>query len=80
MNFLKATEVPQTKLRLKKAILAGDILVYESDMNNDLGYKLVNPNFILNSWNGFYFFPKCLGENLAYGCFGTSFYYQFVNK
>ena len=80
MEFLRATEVPQTKLRLKKAILAGEILIYESDMKNDLGYKLIEPNFVLKLWEGLYFAPKYLGDNLAYACLGTSFYYHFTKR
>jgi hypothetical protein len=44
-TFIKASEAPQTKLRLKKAILNGSIIVFESNSKNDLGNKkLENQN------------------------------------
>jgi hypothetical protein len=78
-TFIKASEAPQTKLRLKKAILNGSIIVFESNSKNDLGYKkLENQNSFLRDWSGVHYFPKCLGDNIAYACYGTSYYYQFA--
>ncbi len=80
-NFIKVSESPNTKLKLKKAILNGSIIVFEKDINLEKNYsKLNNVSSILNLWHGFIFAPKCQGEtDDATACLGTSFYYKFVN-
>ena len=77
-NFLKATEVPQTKLQLKKALLNGSIILFEKDQNRDNVYRKINPNVVIDMWYGFNFAPKYQGENEANGYLGTSFYYKFA--
>jgi hypothetical protein len=78
--FIKASEAPQTKLRLKKAILNGSIIVFEKDNNWEKNYrKLDNVNSILSLWDGFRYYPKYQGEtNEATAYLGTSFYYKFA--
>jgi len=79
-NFIKVSEAPQTKLRLKKAILNGSILVYEVDYNRDNNYrKLDSINSIMQLWDGFRFAPKHQNQDSdASACLGTSFYYKFA--
>jgi hypothetical protein len=79
-NFLKVTEAPATKLRLKKAILKGEIKVYEKDMNNDLPFnELKSVNCILQLWEGLRYTPKYHSqESIANAYLGTSFNYKFV--
>jgi hypothetical protein len=78
-DFLKVSEAPETKLRLKKYILNGYIIVYEKDNNWDKEYKQLNDiNSILTLWAGFNYAPKCESETSdATACLGTSFYYKF---
>ena len=78
-NFLKVSEVPATKLRLKKAILNGTVKVYEVDYNRDNVYRLVeNVNLLIKLWSGFHFNPKYYSpEQVASASLGTSFYYKF---
>ena len=78
-NFLKATEVPQTKLRLKKALLDGSILLFENNSNRDNIYRKIDPTNVIDMWHGFIFSPKCIGENNEAAAYlGTSFYYKFA--
>jgi len=77
-NYLKASEAPKTKLRLKKAILNGSILVYECNMNNDNKYTLLeNINTIIKLWEGFHY--NLAGNEEAKAYLGTSFNYKFAN-
>lgn len=78
MNYLTASEAPQTKLRLKKAILKGEIKVYENDMNNNQGYKLIEGERLTRFWEGvFYAVTRQNPNEPAWATFGTSFYYKF---
>jgi hypothetical protein len=76
-NFLKATEVPQTKVQLKKALLNGSIVVFEKDGNRDNIYRKINHSHITDMWYAVNFAPKCQGENEATAYLGASFYYKF---
>ena len=81
-NFLKATEVPQTKLQLKKALLNGSIVIFEKNGNRKgddfKKLQLDEVRDIVTIWSGFSFNPKSQGENVAAGYLGTSFYYRFA--
>jgi hypothetical protein len=78
-NFLKATEVPQTKQQLKKALLNGSIVIFEKDGNRKGDdFKKVEAKEIIDMWSGFSFYPKSQGENVANGYLGTSFFYKFA--
>ena len=80
-NFLKVSEAPKTKNQLKKAILSGEILVFEKDNNHTKTYELININqlnSIINLWSGFNYSTKFQGEtNEVCAYLGTSFYYKF---
>ena len=80
-TFLTSSQVPQSKLQLKKAILKGSIVVFEIDSNREEAYRKVNNvNSIIQMWDGFFFKPKCQNQNNeAWACLGTSFYYKFAN-
>lgn len=76
-TFLKASEAPQSKLRLKKAILNGSLLVFVCNMSYDNKYTLLeNKNTLLNLWSGLSYSPACLLENEAYACI-AGYYYKF---
>jgi hypothetical protein len=78
MNYLTASEAPQTKLRLKKAILKGEIKVYENDMNNNQEYKLIEGERLTRFWEGvFYAVTRQNPNEPAWATLGTSFYYKF---
>jgi hypothetical protein len=80
-TFLTSSQVPQSKLQLKKAILKGTIEVFENNNNFDSVYrKVTDINCLLELWNGFYYRPKTQNQNnIAWACLGTSYYYKFAN-
>ncbi len=79
-TFLTASQVPQTKLRLKKAILNGTIVVFENNSDYDNGYgKVTDISSLLELWHGFHYRPTNQNQNNeAWACLGTSFYYKFA--
>ncbi len=78
-NFIKVSEAPQTKLKLRKAIENGQIAVFENDDNKDNVFrKLEDVDNILRLWQGFNYAPKYQGDaNDAIAYLGTSFNYKF---
>ena len=78
-NFIKVSEAPQTKLKLRKAIESGQIAVFENDDNRDNVYRKIDElDNIFRLWQGFKYAPKYQGEsNDATAYLGTSFNYKF---
>ncbi len=78
-KFLTVSEIPKSKLQLKKALLNGSIKIHEIDINCEKKYRqLEDVSPIFKIWEGFRFAPKYQNEKSeAYACIGTSFYYKF---
>ena len=77
-NFIKVSEAPQTKQKLRKAIENGQISVFENDDNKDNVFRKIEDVDILRLWQGLNYAPKYQGDNndvIAY--LGTSFNYKF---
>ena len=78
--YLLNKELPATKLRLKKALISGEIMLMEKNDKVCEEYNVVvNLESVLKLWDGFNYAPKYRNENdegRAY--LGTSYYYKFI--
>ena len=76
MEFLTTEQLPKTKARLKKAILKGEIKVYEknylSESLEDEYVLVTNLGYLFSTWDIFHYHPK---SERAY--VGTSKTYYF---
>lgn len=77
MEFLTTEQLPKTKAGLKKAILKGEIKVYEknylSESLEDEYVLVTNLDYLFSTWDIFHYYPK---SERAY--VGTSRTYYFT--